>query len=148
VDGDAEREMRPLLDAARDVLELVGCEAVLRAFDPPSLPALLLVDRSAAFAKELRATRERVDGLWSEVLGALDRHDESAPQLVLNHRSPLIRRLASIGDRDVVRLAVEGLYGQALLAGQHPIKPTDSVLVNRSFLGLLERAVAERSDDA
>ena len=38
-------------------------------------------------------------------------------------------------------LAVEALYGQALLLGYHPMRPADAALLNRSFLGLLDRAV-------
>ena len=90
---------------------------------------------------ELRATKSKADALWSEVLGALDTHDDSRPQLVLNHRSPLVRRMAGLADPELARLAVEGLYGHALMLGYHPISPADSALVNRSFLGLLDQAV-------
>jgi molecular chaperone HtpG len=43
----------------------------------------------------------------------------------------------------LVGLAAEALYGQALLLGYHPIRPADAALLNRSFLGLLDRAVPE-----
>jgi len=65
------------------------------------------------------------------------------PQLVLNHRNPLIRRVAAIGDAELAALAVESLYGQALLLGHHPIRPADAALLTTSFLGLLERAIPE-----
>ena len=42
-------------------------------------------------------------------------------------------------------LAVEALYGQALLLGYHPIRPADAALLNTSFLGLLGRAVPGES---
>ncbi|SEE68952.1 HSP90 family protein [Jiangella alba] len=146
LDPVTELRLRPFVQLAQDALDPVGCEVVVRAFEPASLPALYLVDRSAQFAGELRATQERADALWSEVLGALDTHDDSRPQLVLNHRSPLVRRMTSMGDRDLARLAVEGLYGQALMLGYHPISPADSALVNRSFLGLLDQAVPAQED--
>ena len=38
-------------------------------------------------------------------------------------------------------LAVESLYGQALMLGHHPIRPADAALLNTSFLGLLNRAM-------
>ena len=60
---------------------------------------------------------------------------------MLNHRNPLVRRITALGDPDLVGLAVEALYGQALLLGHHPIRPADAALLNRSFLGLLDRAV-------
>ena len=36
---------------------------------------------------------------------------------------------------------MEALYGQALMLGYHPVRPADAALLNRSFLGLLDRAV-------
>ncbi len=49
--------------------------------------------------------------------------------------------MASLADPELAQLAVEGLYGHALMLGYHPIGPADSALVNRSFLGLLDQAV-------
>jgi molecular chaperone HtpG len=146
LDPDTELRLRPFVQLAQAALDSVGCEVVVRAFEPAGLPALYLVDRSAQFASELRATKDRADALWSEVLGALDTHDDSRPQLVLNYRSPLVRRMASLNDPELAQLAVEGLYGHALMLGYHPISPADSALVNRSFLGLLDQAVPTQED--
>ena len=146
LDPETELRLRPFVQLAQGALDSVGCEVVVRAFEPAGLPALYLVDRSAQFANELRATKDRADALWSEVLGALDTHDDSRPQLVLNYRSPLVRRMASLNDPELAQLAVEGLYGHALMLGYHPISPADSALVNRSFLGLLDQAVPTQED--
>lgn len=146
LDPTTELALRPFVRLAQEALDAVGCEVVVRAFDPAGLPAIYLVDRSAQFAAELRSTRSKADALWSEVLGALDTHDDSRPQLVLNHRSPLVRRMVSLADAELTRLAVEGLYGHALMLGYHPIGPADSALVNRSFLGLLDQAVPSQED--
>ncbi|GAA1547171.1 HSP90 family protein [Dactylosporangium maewongense] len=138
-----ELARRPFVARAQRAMDRLGCEVVLRAFDPAGMPAMYLVNRSAAFAAELRATRERVDEVWADVLDALARtDDEDRPQLVLNHRNPLVRRISELADEDLVRLAVEGLYGQALLLGHHPLRPADAALLNSSFLGLLNKAVA------
>jgi molecular chaperone HtpG len=133
---------RPFLTAAARALDRLGCEVVLRAYDPAALPALYLVSRSAAFHGELRATRDRVDEMWAGVLDAIAASGPAErPQLVLNHRNPLVRRVAALDDPALVALAVEALYGQALLLGYHPIRPADAAVLNSSFLGLLERAV-------
>jgi molecular chaperone HtpG len=75
------------------------------------------------------------------VLSAFDKPADERPQLVLNHRNPLVRRVCGLTDPDLVGLSVEALYGQALLLGYHPIRPADAALLNRSFLGLLDQAV-------
>ncbi len=142
LDPAVELGLRPMLAQAQRALDRLGCEVVLRAYEPAALPALYLANRAAAFAAELRATRERVDDVWAGVLDALaDTAADERPQLVLNHRNPLVRRVTSLDDPEVVRLAVQALYGQALLLGYHPIRPADAALLNSSFLGLLNLAV-------
>lgn len=142
LDPAVELGLHPFLSAAQRTLDRLGCEVVVRAYDPASLPALYLVSRSAAFHDELRATRERVDELWAGVLDAIAASGPpDPPQLVLNHRNPLVRRVIKLADPMLIGLAVEALYGQALLLGYHPIRPADAALLNSSFLGLLGRAV-------
>lgn len=143
LDPGVELALRPFLGIAQRTLDRLGCEVVLRAYDPTSLPALYLVSRSAAFHDQLQASRDRADELWAEVLDALaSSGPPERPQLVLNHRNPLVRRITTLDDAELVGLAMEALYGQALLLGYHPLRPADAALLNRSFLGLLGRAVA------
>jgi molecular chaperone HtpG len=145
LDPQVELALRPFLAGAQRALERLGCEVIVRAYDPVSLPALYLVSRSAAFNDQLAATRDRADDLWSGVLDALAASaPPDRPQLVLNHRNPLVRRVTTLDDPELVRLAVEALYGQALLLGHHPIRAADAALLNSSFLGLLGRAVPGR----
>ncbi|MFG1949721.1 HSP90 family protein [Micromonospora sp. NPDC048830] len=145
LEPQVELALRPFLAGAQRALERLGCEVVVRAYDPVSLPALYLVSRSAAFHDQLAASRDRADELWGGVLDALAASaPPDRPQLVLNHRNPLVRRVTTLDDPDLVALAVEALYGQALLLGHHPIRAADAALLNSSFLGLLGRAVPGR----
>ncbi|MBO0871558.1 MAG: HSP90 family protein, partial [Micromonosporaceae bacterium] len=142
-----ELGLRPFLAAAQRALDPLGCEAVLRSYEPARLPAMYLIDRATAFHHELRATRDRADPLWADVLSALDSgRPDTRPQLVLNYRNPLVRRITVLPDPAIVAVAVEALYGQALLLGYHPIRPADAALLNRSFLGLLDRALPEGTE--
>jgi molecular chaperone HtpG len=115
---------------------------VVRSFDPPSLPALYLTDRHSTFQRQLRETTKVVDDLWAGVLSNFERAEaQTRPQLVLNHRNPLVRRALSLPSPELIGLATQSLYGQALLLGHHPLRPVDSALLNRSFLDLLDRAM-------
>ncbi|GAB1643820.1 HSP90 family protein [Krasilnikovia sp. MM14-A1259] len=138
-----EVDLMPFLLTAQRRLDPLGCEVVMRAFDPDQLPALFLKTRSAEFYQELRETRDRADDVWGGVLDSVDSYSvtRDRPQLVLNHRNPLVRRVCALGDEELTGLAVEALYGQALLLGYHPLRPQDTALLNTSFLGLLDRAV-------
>lgn len=145
LDPPVELALRQFLAAAQRAVERSGCEVVIRAYDPVSLPALYLVSRSAAFNDQLAASRDRADELWGGVLDALAATaPPDRPQLVLNHRNPLVRRVTMLSDPELVGLAIEALYGQALLLGHHPIRAADAALLNDSFLGLLGRAVPGR----
>jgi molecular chaperone HtpG len=142
LDPATELGLRPFIAVAQRSMDPLGCEVVVRAFDPPGLAALYLVDREATFQRQLRETQEVVDEVWAGVLAAFERAEAATrPQLVLNHRNPLVRRVVALPSRELAGLAVESLYGQALLLGHHPLRPADSALLNRSFLGLLQHAV-------
>ncbi|GGK40422.1 molecular chaperone HtpG [Pilimelia terevasa] len=145
LDPAVELGLQGFLAAAQDALGAVDCEVVLRAYDPVSLPALYLAGRDAQFRRELAATRPQVGDDWAGVLDAIaDTAPASRPQLVLNHRNPLVRRIAGLPDRDLAGAAVQGLYGQALLRGHHPVRPAEAALMNTSFHALIDRAVADQ----
>ncbi len=146
LDPDTALAVRPFVAAAQRCVDRLGCEVVLREFEPASLPVLYLVDRAASFAGELRATKEAVDELWAGVLSAFEKPERDRPQLVLNYRNPLVRRVSRLENAELTTLAVESLYGQALLLGKHPIRPADSALLNRAFLSLLDHAVPNREN--
>ncbi|GAA1572042.1 HSP90 family protein [Streptomyces globosus] len=135
----AELALAPFLSTARSRLQAQGCDVVLRAFQPVSVPALYLDDRQARQERDRTAALDNADSLWTGILGAL-RGSAPRARLVLNHNNPLIRRIASLPDESLTGTAVESLYGQALLMSQRPLRAADTALLNRAFLGLLEWA--------
>jgi molecular chaperone HtpG len=142
LDPATELALRPFLTAAQRILDPLGCEAVIRAFDPPSLAALYLTDRHSTFQRQLRETTRVVDDVWASVLSTFEQAEAQArPQLVLNYRNSLVRRAAALPTPELIGLATQSLYGQALLLGHHPLRPVDTALLNRSFLDLLDRAM-------
>jgi molecular chaperone HtpG len=141
VDSDAELALRPFLAVAQRVLDRLGVEAIVREFNPVSLPALYLLDGDTALGVDLRQGQEGADDVWSSILGTLAAGRDERPQLVLNHRNALVRQAASTGDDELMQLAVEGLYVQALLLGRHPLRPGDIAALNASFSGLLARSM-------
>jgi molecular chaperone HtpG len=149
LDPATELALRGFVDTARQALDRLGCEPVVRAFDPASLPALYLEGQEVRRQAELRGARDEAEGVWADVLGGAGPggEPEARPQLVLNHRNPLVRRMTTVGDPPLVALAVEALYSQALLQSHHPMRPVDTATLNRSFLGLLEWAVHNRTGE-
>ncbi|WP_155375411.1 HSP90 family protein [Catellatospora vulcania] len=142
LDPAAELALRPFTAAAQRAMDPLGCEVVVRAFDPPSMPALYLTDRHATFQRRLRETAQVSDDLWAGVLSTFEKAEAQVrPQLVLNHRNPLVRRMSALPSPALVAVTVSSLYGQALLYGHHPLRPADMALLNRSFLDLIDLAL-------
>ncbi|MET8561480.1 HSP90 family protein [Streptomyces flaveolus] len=145
VDPAEELALSGFLAAARDRLDPLGCDVVLRAFHPLSVPALHLDDRAARHEQARAAAEDQADDLWAGILGSL-RGSAPRARLVLNHLNPLVRRIGSLGDPELIGTATESLYGQALLMARRPLRPADSALLNRAFIGLLEWATHGEGD--
>ncbi|QNS03890.1 HSP90 family protein [Streptomyces xanthii] len=139
VDPAEELALAGFLAAARAKLDPLGCDVALRAFHPLTVPALHLDDRAARHEQARAEAEAQADDLWAGILGSL-RGSAPRARLVLNHLNPLIRRVSSLDDPELIGTAAEALYGQALLMAQRPLRPADSALLNRSFIGLLEWA--------
>ncbi|MBE8477879.1 HSP90 family protein [Streptomyces justiciae] len=139
VDPAEELALAGFLAAARATLDPLGCDVVLRAFHPLTVPALHLDDRAARHEQARADAEAQADDLWAGILGSL-RGTAPRARLVLNHLNPLIRRISSLRGPELIGTATESLYGQALLMAQRPLRPADSALLNRAFIGLLEWA--------
>jgi molecular chaperone HtpG len=137
-----ELALAPVLAAARAALDPLDCDVILRAFHPVTVPALYLDSRAARAERTRAQLAAEADDLWADILGALK---STAPRavLVLNHHSPVVRRLAGISDQPLLTAAVESLYGQALLMTHRPLRPADAALLNRAFSELLQRATRQ-----
>lgn len=143
VGGDVADAARTFLDAARAALEPHGCEPVLREFEPASLSVLYLEGEAYREAADRAATAKQAEGAWAAALSMFEAPAAPAlPQLVLNHRNPLVKRMVTIADPSLAVLVVEALYSHSLLAGGHPLSSEATATLNRSFLGLLERSIA------
>ncbi|HUN36814.1 MAG TPA: HSP90 family protein [Trebonia sp.] len=142
VPPDDELSLGRLLAIARQRLDPLDCDVIVRAFGPVTVPALFLDSRTARAERTRAEVEASSDGLWAEILGALKSTTPRA-QLVLNFRSPLLLRLAGVSDEALLGVAVESLYGRALLMTHRPLRPADAALLNRTFGELLDRATRE-----
>ncbi|SDG90075.1 molecular chaperone HtpG [Lentzea fradiae] len=141
---DVEAALRLRLSEGAAALDRHDCDAVVRDFDPVSLPALLITNAEQQRKLDTEQTAEETtDPLWAELLGQLTAGSSSsrAEQLVLNCRNPLVQRLARLTDPALVELTLESLYVHAVLQARRAMRPKDTAALNRSFLELLDRAV-------
>jgi molecular chaperone HtpG len=131
---------RPFLALAQEALGRFGCDVVLKEFRPEELTAFYATSRDVDFRRQLTRTREKTKGIWSSVLDSIASPTlgEERPILCLNHRNPLIRRLARIDDEEAVPYALELLYVHALLLGHQPLRATEQQLMPKAILGFID----------
>ncbi|WP_237048354.1 HSP90 family protein [Lentzea guizhouensis] len=140
---EVEAALKLRLAEGAAALDRHDCDAVVRDFDPVSLPALLISNAEQQRKLDTEQTAADADPLWAELLGQLtaDTGSGRPEQLVLNCRNPLVQRLARLTDPSLVELTLESLYVHAVLQARRAMRPKDTAALNRSFLELLDRAV-------
>ncbi|MFI6942107.1 HSP90 family protein [Streptomyces sp. NPDC050418] len=145
VDRETEMAAAAYLARARDALAVFDCDVALRSFQPASAPALLVDSREARHERtRSQLAREQDGGLWGGILGHL-RQEAPRAQLILNQLNPLVRTAVAIEEPELARTSAEALYGQAALLSRRPLRPSESSLINRSFLDLLAHALRKDS---
>lgn len=122
------------------VLQKYKCRAEARKFDPADLPTLYSANDSATFLRSVEQSKEEVDEMWS---GILDNVTQAATadayaQLVLNFRNPLIQKLSTQKDRQLLQQVIEILYLQSLLLGHYPLAQGERGILAGGLLGLIE----------
>ena len=137
----AERQRgERLLRAADEALLPFECQAKLRRFLPADLPVLYAMSDEVQFLRQLQSAQEQSGGIFSDALASMLSGVEERPlaTLYLNLNSPIVRRLVTTADPELLASMVRVLYVQALLAGGHPLRGGELKTMNLALLALLE----------
>jgi len=139
-----QRSVSGLVRAARLVLRPLRCRVEVKKFLPKAMPTLYSLRSEAAFYRDIERSQEIADPLWSSILGSLVsvRPEKPTAQLCFNYHNPLVRKIARIKDRTLLRRSIEMVYVQSLLLGHHPLKSSELRLLNRGLINLLEWGIA------
>jgi molecular chaperone HtpG len=131
------------LDAANETLNRFGCEADVRKFYPAEIPAMYSLGEYGLWYRSANEVSVSVNPVWSELANSVT--FETRPvgdifaRLCLNYRNPLIHKLCTIEDKQLIQLIVEILYIQSLLAGHHALSNAEQNLLNldlRKLIGI------------
>jgi molecular chaperone HtpG len=141
VDISRESAVEWPLGQMRAALDRLDVDLELRGFSPASVPALYLDSETAQERRERRTVADTADDTWSAILGAFDDGASSRARLLLNDDNQTVRRLLEVRDPGLAAMGVESLYTRALLMGHHKLRAADLAALDRSFLGLLDRAM-------
>lgn len=146
---DEREQVAEFLRTADLALQPFGTRAEVRKFDPARLPTLYTSNEDATFRRSIEQTQEQTDELWSGVLEGIEEtaFDSTMAQLCFNFNNALVRRLAGLKDRELVRRSVEMLYVQSLLLGHYPLKGNEMSLLSDGLQGLIELGVSASEKD-
>jgi len=132
-----------LLATAELAVGFHRCRADIKKFEPAELPAMYLTTEYTKYYRQLEQTRGVADDHWGSILDSMmeSPEEKASPELCLNFRNPLIRKLARVTDQQVLKTAIQMLYLQALLMGHHPLNATEMDLLNTGLIDLIDLAL-------
>ncbi|PHR91898.1 MAG: HSP90 family protein [Blastopirellula sp.] len=146
---EEREEVFDLIQVGNLVLQPYQCSVDVRKYEPANLPTLYTINEAGTFMRSIDQTKDMANDLWSGVLDSISESQVSIAnaQLCLNYHNPLVRRLAGLKDRELLRRALEMLYVQALLLGHYPLKAAEMKLLSSGLLGLIEQAVDKQQEE-
>ena len=133
-----------LMRLADLVLHPFRCAADLRRFRPAELVALYNISDDGLLMRSARGAADQSNEHWAGMLAnAIGDTGQIYARLVFNFDNPLVRRLAGLTDRKLLRRLIELLYAQALLAGHHPMSMAEMKLLNQGLIDLIALAAGK-----
>ena len=104
------------------------------------MPVLYAMSDEVQFLCQLQSAQEQSRGIFSDALASMLSGVDERPlaTLYLNLNSPIVRRLVTTADTELLASMARVLYVQALLAGGHPLRGGELKTMNQALLDLLE----------
>lgn len=147
---DERESVFPLIRAAELALQPFRCDVAVKKFRPKEVPTLYSSDAEGAFRRDAERARDESDDLYGSMmdsmLGASPGSDR--PLLTFNFLNPVVRKLAGVKDRALMKVSVEMLYVQALLLGHRPLSAKEMALLNQGLLGLIAAQLDGGGEDS
>ncbi|WP_224366062.1 HSP90 family protein [Hyalangium versicolor] len=136
---DEREEVFPLIKVAELALQPFRCDVAVKKFRPKEVPTLYSVDAEGTFRRDVERARDESDDLYGSMMDSVlsGVRGSDRPLLTFNFLNPVVRKLAGVADRKLMKLSVEMLYVQALLLGHRPLSAMEMALLNQGLLGLI-----------
>jgi molecular chaperone HtpG len=136
---DEREAVFPLIRTAELALQPFRCDVAVKKFRPKEVPTLYSSEAEGAFRRDVERARDESDDLYGAMMDTMltGAQGNDRPLLTFNFLNPVVRKLAGVADRDLMKLSVEMLYVQALLLGHRPLSAKEMALLNQGLLGLI-----------
>ena len=147
---DERESVFRLLNVAELALQPLRCDVAVKKFRPKEVPTLYSSDTEGTFRRDVERSREESNDLYGDMMDSIltSAPQSSRPVLTFNLHNPVVRKLAGVTDRHLMKLSVEMLYVQALLLGHRPLSAQEMVLLNQGLLGLISARLDDGGEDS
>lgn len=138
---EEEKASLYFLKKAEEIMKPYHCDVELKNFQPANLPDFYFVNDQAKLYRDIMEAKENSSALFQNMLSSFagEIRESSYATLYFNHKNPIVRRMLSMEDEEMLGSFVEILYVQALLIGGFPLHNDEMALMNSRLLTLMER---------
>ena len=138
---DEDNEFSVFQDRCNQVLVEHKAEAVLKKFQPVTLPAMFHLTNEQNFSRDVDRTKDVVDDVWGGMLDDLmspKKTQIKKSSLYLNMDNPLILKISNINQDKLFRQCVELIYVNALLLGHYSLNEKETHILNNNLIALID----------
>lgn len=130
------------LKKASDIMKFYHCDVELKNFQPANLPDFYYVNDQAKLYRDILEAKEKASNLFQNMLSSFagEITESAYATLYFNYSNPIVRKMLTMEDDQMLESFVEILYVQALLIGGFPLHNDEMALMNRRLLMLMEGA--------
>jgi len=144
IEWEEENQLTGFRDRCNDVLGIFSCEANLKRFAPPTLPAIFHLNSKQVFSRDVDRTKKITDELWGGMLTEMTSNQKAYRQksnLYLNVDNPLIRKISNIKDDAQFKRCLELIYVNSLLLGHYTLNEKESKLLNENLIEIIDLSI-------
>lgn len=130
---------------ARELLTEDDCDVIIRQFEPPTVPAVLLRDPEHEHRRDLERERTAAPGLWAGLLDSFAAEPVGRTRtLALNDSAAVVRQLLAARDSEVFAAGLRSLYLSAVMLSGDGLRTSEAAALNHALGVLLDASL--RSD--
>lgn len=137
-----KQQTTDFMQTCREYLEHYKCRPEIKRFKPDSLPTLYYMSDSVNHERQIKGAIDVSSNLWGDILSNfIEPYDtNNYSVLCFNFDNPLIKKLISLQDQEVLATVIPILYLNSLLMGHHPLNIKEMNILNTNIIGLIDWA--------
>jgi molecular chaperone HtpG len=127
------------MELCREILDHYKCRPEIKRFKPDTLPTLYYMSDTVNHERQIKGAIDVSGDLWGGILGNFMESYNSNNYSVLcfNFDNPIVKRLISVKEKELLSTIISILYVNSLLMGHHPLDVKEMNILNANILELI-----------